>query len=146
MFYSEYILSKRGPLGQVWLAAHWDHRKLNKAEINRADIRECVSTCRARAKWNGENRTGIERERYDGATLANRGGQWEKRTRKTRTRTKERAIGKGERANERESICGFRWNEENRAGFGRDCSSKRGWTAETERRGESAERRGKGAR
>jgi cohesin complex subunit SCC1 len=42
MFYSEYILSKRGPLGQVWLAAHWDHRKLNKADVNRADIRVCV--------------------------------------------------------------------------------------------------------
>ena len=44
MFYADFILSKRHPLGHVWLAAHWDTRKLNKAEINRTDLRVCVGT------------------------------------------------------------------------------------------------------
>ncbi|KAL7750934.1 sister chromatid cohesion protein 1 [Sorochytrium milnesiophthora] len=37
MFYSEVILTKRGPLAKVWLAAHWE-RKLSKREIVQANI------------------------------------------------------------------------------------------------------------
>jgi hypothetical protein len=29
MFYSQIILAKKGPLGKIWLAAHWD-KKLTK--------------------------------------------------------------------------------------------------------------------
>jgi cohesin complex subunit SCC1 len=32
MFYSQIILAKKGPLGKIWLAAHWD-KKLTKANI-----------------------------------------------------------------------------------------------------------------
>jgi len=42
MFYADSILSKRGPLGQVWLAAHWDFKRLSKTEINRTDIKAAV--------------------------------------------------------------------------------------------------------
>ncbi|KAG8691498.1 sister chromatid cohesion protein 1 [Ceratobasidium sp. 423] len=41
MFYSEAILSKRGPLGKVWLAAHWE-RKLSKTQTLQTDISESV--------------------------------------------------------------------------------------------------------
>eukprot|EP01104_Vermistella_antarctica_P018220 TRINITY_DN6676_c0_g1_i1.p1 TRINITY_DN6676_c0_g1~~TRINITY_DN6676_c0_g1_i1.p1 ORF type:complete len:543 (-),score=154.26 TRINITY_DN6676_c0_g1_i1:1836-3464(-) len=37
MFYSQFFLAKKGPLGKVWLAAHWD-RKLTKANIFQADL------------------------------------------------------------------------------------------------------------
>ena len=43
MFYSQFVLAKKGPLGKVWLAAHWD-RKLTKAEIYKTDIFESVGT------------------------------------------------------------------------------------------------------
>ena len=32
MFYSQIILAKKGPLGKIWLAAHWD-KKLTKDNI-----------------------------------------------------------------------------------------------------------------
>ena len=41
MFYSQFILSKRGPLGTIWLAAHMD-RKLNKDTITKQDIIQAV--------------------------------------------------------------------------------------------------------
>ncbi|KAF7321336.1 RAD21 protein [Mycena kentingensis (nom. inval.)] len=41
MFYSEQILSRRGPLGKVWLAAHME-RKLSKAQTLQTDIEESV--------------------------------------------------------------------------------------------------------
>ncbi|CUA66660.1 Double-strand-break repair protein rad21 homolog [Rhizoctonia solani] len=41
MFYSEAILSRRGPLGKVWLAAHWE-RKLSKNQTLQTDISESV--------------------------------------------------------------------------------------------------------
>ncbi|KDN49705.1 hypothetical protein RSAG8_01770, partial [Rhizoctonia solani AG-8 WAC10335] len=41
MFYSEAILSRRGPLGKVWLAAHWE-RKLSKTQTLQTDISESV--------------------------------------------------------------------------------------------------------
>jgi len=43
MFFSQFVLAKKGPLGKVWLAAHWD-RKLTKAEIYKTDIFESVET------------------------------------------------------------------------------------------------------
>ncbi|KAK7472631.1 sister chromatid cohesion protein 1 [Stygiomarasmius scandens] len=41
MFYSEAILSRRGPLGKVWLAAHME-RKLSKTQTLQTDIEESV--------------------------------------------------------------------------------------------------------
>lgn len=41
MFYSEALLSKRGPLARVWLAAHWE-RKLSKAQFLQTDIANSV--------------------------------------------------------------------------------------------------------
>lgn len=37
MFYSETILAKKGPLANIWLAAHMD-RKLNKTQISQTNI------------------------------------------------------------------------------------------------------------
>lgn len=41
MFYSDVILSKRGPLGKVWLAAHFE-RKLNKSAFLQTNIENSV--------------------------------------------------------------------------------------------------------
>ncbi|KAF7315386.1 RAD21 protein [Mycena indigotica] len=41
MFYSEEMLSRRGPLGRVWLAAHME-RKLSKAQTLQTDIEQSV--------------------------------------------------------------------------------------------------------
>lgn len=41
MFYSEAILSKKGPLAKVWLAAHWE-RKLTKNQLLQTDIHSSV--------------------------------------------------------------------------------------------------------
>jgi cohesin complex subunit SCC1 len=41
MFYSETILAKRGPLAQVWLAAHWE-RKLSKNQFLSTNIQNSV--------------------------------------------------------------------------------------------------------
>ncbi|KAG8968411.1 sister chromatid cohesion protein 1 [Tulasnella sp. 419] len=41
MFYAEAILSRRGPLGKVWLAAHWE-RKLSKTQTLQTDIGQSV--------------------------------------------------------------------------------------------------------
>jgi N terminus of Rad21 / Rec8 like protein len=38
MFYSQIILAKKGPLGQVWQAAHWGARKLGRPAIFSTDI------------------------------------------------------------------------------------------------------------
>ena len=40
-FYSEAILSRRGPLAKVWLAAHWE-RKLSKTQTLQTDISQSV--------------------------------------------------------------------------------------------------------
>lgn len=37
MFYSESILTRKGPLANIWLAAHWD-RKLTKAQVVQTDL------------------------------------------------------------------------------------------------------------
>ncbi|KAF4620636.1 hypothetical protein D9613_000619 [Agrocybe pediades] len=41
MFYSDTILSRRGPLGRVWLAAHME-RKLSKSQTLQTDIEQSV--------------------------------------------------------------------------------------------------------
>jgi len=41
MFYAQLVLAKKGALGKVWLAAHWD-RKLTKTQINSTDISKSV--------------------------------------------------------------------------------------------------------
>ena len=38
MFYSQIILAKKGPLGQVWQAAHWGERKLGRPAVFSTDI------------------------------------------------------------------------------------------------------------
>jgi frataxin-like iron-binding protein CyaY len=43
MFYSQYILAKRGPLGTIWIAAHLD-RRLRKNQIAETDIVNSVRT------------------------------------------------------------------------------------------------------
>ena len=41
MFYAHFVLSKKGPLARVWLAAHWD-KKLTKASVFETDIESTV--------------------------------------------------------------------------------------------------------
>ena len=41
MFYAHYVLSKKGPLAKVWLAAHWD-KKLTKAHVFETDVEKTV--------------------------------------------------------------------------------------------------------
>lgn len=41
MFYSDNILARKGPLANIWLAAHWD-RRLTKAQIVQTDIEHSV--------------------------------------------------------------------------------------------------------
>ncbi len=42
MFYEQMVLAKKGPLGKVWLAAHWE-KKLTKAQIKETNIVDTVS-------------------------------------------------------------------------------------------------------
>lgn len=37
MFYSQFILAKKGPLGTIWIAAHLE-RKLRKNQVTDTDI------------------------------------------------------------------------------------------------------------
>jgi cohesin complex subunit SCC1 len=41
MFFSTYVLTKKGPLAKVWLAAHWD-KKLTKNEVRVIDLSQTV--------------------------------------------------------------------------------------------------------
>lgn len=41
MFYSENVLTRKGPLANIWLAAHWD-RKLTKTQIVQTNIQTSV--------------------------------------------------------------------------------------------------------
>lgn len=43
MFYSQVILARKGPLGKIWLAAHFD-KKLTKTQIFTTDISDSVDT------------------------------------------------------------------------------------------------------
>jgi cohesin complex subunit SCC1 len=44
MFYSQIILAKKGPLGKVWLAAHWGDKKLGRKQVFTTDIAMSVDT------------------------------------------------------------------------------------------------------
>lgn len=44
MFYSQIILAKKGPLGKVWLAAHWGDKKLGRPQIFSTDIATSVDS------------------------------------------------------------------------------------------------------
>ena len=44
MFYSVQILSKKGPLGLIWIAAHLD-RRLKRSEVNDTSIPSSVGEC-----------------------------------------------------------------------------------------------------
>lgn len=44
MFYSQIILAKKGPLGKVWLAAHWGDKKLGRPQIFATDISASVDS------------------------------------------------------------------------------------------------------
>jgi len=44
MFYSQSLLSKKGPLGHIWMMAHME-RKVTKAKIAEMDIKACVGAC-----------------------------------------------------------------------------------------------------
>lgn len=41
MFYSQFILAKKGPLGTIWIAAHLE-RKLKKNQVADTDIGDSV--------------------------------------------------------------------------------------------------------
>ncbi|ORC85090.1 double-strand-break repair protein rad21 [Trypanosoma theileri] len=41
MFFSTYVLTKKGPLAKIWLAAHWD-RRLTRNEVRVVDLRQSV--------------------------------------------------------------------------------------------------------
>jgi cohesin complex subunit SCC1 len=43
MFYAQLVLAKKGALGKVWLAAHWDKR-LTKQQVNQTDITKSVDS------------------------------------------------------------------------------------------------------
>lgn len=42
MFYAQFVLSKKGPLAKIWLAAHWE-KKLSKAQIYETNVQDAVS-------------------------------------------------------------------------------------------------------
>jgi len=44
MFYSQIVLAKKGPLGKVWLAAHWGDKKLARPQIFAIDICQSVDS------------------------------------------------------------------------------------------------------
>ncbi|XP_072175982.1 double-strand-break repair protein rad21 homolog [Diadema setosum] len=43
MFYAHFVLSKKGPLAKIWLAAHWD-KKLTKAHVFETNVSSCVDS------------------------------------------------------------------------------------------------------
>ncbi|XP_071964786.1 double-strand-break repair protein rad21 homolog [Antedon mediterranea] len=43
MFYAHFVLSKKGPLARIWLAAHWD-KKLSKAHVFETDVEDCCDS------------------------------------------------------------------------------------------------------
>ncbi len=43
MFYAHFVLSKRGPLAKIWLAAHWD-KKLTKAHVFECNLESSVES------------------------------------------------------------------------------------------------------
>lgn len=45
MFYSDVVLARKGPLANIWMAAHLE-RKLTKAQIVHTDIQSSVGKTR----------------------------------------------------------------------------------------------------
>jgi len=43
MFYAHYVLSKRGPLARIWLAAHWD-KKITKTHVFEVNLEDSVES------------------------------------------------------------------------------------------------------
>ena len=41
MFYAQFVLSKKGPLAKIWLAAHWE-KKLSKAQVFETNVSDAV--------------------------------------------------------------------------------------------------------
>jgi hypothetical protein len=41
MFFADFVLFKKGELGRIWLAAHWD-KKLTKNQIFNTDIEALI--------------------------------------------------------------------------------------------------------
>lgn len=41
MFYAQFVLSKKGSLAKIWLAAHWE-KKLSKAQIYETNVQDAV--------------------------------------------------------------------------------------------------------
>jgi cohesin complex subunit SCC1 len=41
MFYAQFVLSKKGPLAKIWLAAHWE-KKLSKQQIFETNVEKAV--------------------------------------------------------------------------------------------------------
>lgn len=51
MFYAHFVLSKRGPLAKIWLAAHWD-KKLTKAHVFECNLESSVeSIISPKVRW-----------------------------------------------------------------------------------------------
>ena len=63
MFYGAYVLSKKGPLAKVWLAAHWD-KKLTKAHVFETDVSATVEDIIS-PKVMGKREREREREREE---------------------------------------------------------------------------------
>ena len=51
MFYAHFVLSKKGPLAKIWLAAHWD-KKLTKAHVFETNIDSSVEAIIQPKVWN----------------------------------------------------------------------------------------------
>jgi hypothetical protein len=51
MFYAHFVLSKKGPLARIWLAAHWD-KKLTKAHVFETNIEGSVEAIIQPKVWN----------------------------------------------------------------------------------------------
>jgi cohesin complex subunit SCC1 len=41
MFYTQFVLAKKGPLAKIWLAAHWE-KKLSKAQVYETNVQDAV--------------------------------------------------------------------------------------------------------
>lgn len=62
MFFSHSLLARKGSLGKVWLAAHWD-KKLNKQTILQTDIKATVGECAGRRGEGRAQRRAVTRGR-----------------------------------------------------------------------------------
>ncbi|CDW56835.1 Rad21 Rec8 N domain containing protein [Trichuris trichiura] len=43
MFFTQYVLAKKGPLAKIWLAAHWE-KKLTKAQVYETNIDSAIES------------------------------------------------------------------------------------------------------